>query len=198
MAVESPRRPGPQSHPDSGAAEPPDALIEEARRWQRRRRWYLGGIAALLIVSGLVVYGSLNGGTSHPPTAAAGSQRGAPLQDLSVVSVIAVKPYSPTYFVITEVRSRKTVRSASVAGFKITVRNGSTSRLSRVRVTLVIDKPFRAPLVKTETLPAIGPNGAATLSFPRFVGAEFTEKTNVNIALGSEPGKLYPLSVPWA
>jgi hypothetical protein len=120
------------------------------------------------------------------------------LQGLGVVSVTAVKPYSPTYFVITEFRSGKTVRSASVAGFKVIVRNGSASQLSRIKVTLVIDKPLFAPLVKTATLAAIGPKSTATVSFPRFVGAEFAETTNVKIALGSERGKTYALSVPWA
>jgi hypothetical protein len=120
------------------------------------------------------------------------------LQGLGVVSVTAVKPYSPTWWVVTEFRSGKTVRSASVAGFKVTVRNGSASQLSRIRVTLVIDKPHFAPLVKTETLSAIAPKSTATVSFPRFFGAEFAEQSNVKIALGTAPGKMYPLSVPWA
>ena len=198
MIVESPRRPGPQSPPDQGATEPPDALIEEARRWQRRRQWRLGGIAALLIVSGLVADGLLNRGTSQPPTTAGGTTRAALLRGLSVVSVTAVKPSSPLYFVMTGLRSGKTVRSASIAGFKFSIGNGSASQLSRITVTLAIDKPHLAPLAETETVAALGPNGRATVSFPRFVGAEFTERSTVNIALGNEPGTRYPLFVPWA
>jgi hypothetical protein len=55
MVVESPRRPRPQPRPDSRAAEPSDALIEEARRWQRRRRlrFCLLGLAAAAVAGGV-------------------------------------------------------------------------------------------------------------------------------------------------
>ncbi len=142
-----------------------------------------GALVAMCLISVLVCSTSSASSGSH---------------GLTVVSVTAVKPHSPVYFVVTGLRSGKTVRSASVADFKVTVRNGGTSYLSRIKVTLVVDRPHLAPLVKTQTVAAIGPNGVSTVSFPRFPGAVFTAKTSLSIALGNEPSKIYAVSVPWA
>jgi hypothetical protein len=119
-------------------------------------------------------------------------------QGLTVVSVTAVKPYSPVTFTVTGLLSGKTVRRASVAAFDVTLRNASASHLSHIRITLVVDQPHLAPLVKTQTLAAIGPKGTSTVSFQRFHGAVFAEKTKLTIALGSEPAEVYAVSVPWA
>jgi hypothetical protein len=68
MVVESAPRPRQQPHPDSGAAEPPEALIEEARSWQRRRRIRLvvAAIAIAAVAGG--AYAGFADQAAKPPT----------------------------------------------------------------------------------------------------------------------------------
>jgi len=119
-------------------------------------------------------------------------------QGLSVVSVKAAEPQSPVRFTVTGLLKHKTVQSASVAAFEVTIRNEAATARTQVTVTLVIDQAYFAPLAKTLTVAAIAPRTTRTVSFERFHGAVFTKETVVDVALDGAAARAYRVAVPWA
>jgi hypothetical protein len=92
MAVESPPRPPPQ--PRSRAAEPPDALIEEARNWQRHRRllFALLALAAAAVLAGMAWMS--NGSSPHHLTVGEIAARESAAIKRNALRVVRVKTTS--------------------------------------------------------------------------------------------------------
>jgi hypothetical protein len=117
---------------------------------------------------------------------------------LAVASVAAVKPYSPTYLSMTGILGGKTVTSASVAGFKVKVRNEAGAPAPSFRVALTLEQKGLRTLVETQRFPALRQEEAATVTFRGFPGRGFTRDTTLRIALGTASARTYRVLVPWA
>ncbi|HEX4519802.1 MAG TPA: CARDB domain-containing protein [Gaiellaceae bacterium] len=80
-----------------------------------------------------------------------------------------------------------TVTSSSSLVFQVTIHNGGISQEVQVKVTLVINRPDKSPITKTETVQLIDPGQDQTVTFGDLGDVPFASQTKVTVDVAAVP-----------
>jgi hypothetical protein len=80
-----------------------------------------------------------------------------------------------------------TVTSSSSLVFQVTIHNGGISQEVQVKVTLVINRPSKSPITKTETVQLIDPGQDQTVTFSDLGDVPFASQTKVTVDVAAVP-----------
>jgi hypothetical protein len=96
-----------------------------------------------------------------------------------------------------------TVVASTQLGFRVSMQNGSDSRMTHVRVSLTISRPGllrpesgahpAGPIRATETLASIGSSQTKTVTFTHLGQVVFGALTNLTVKVGSGRATTYPV-----